>query len=125
MARRKLSTDDLAQIEELAKQWGKIIVAETFGEEGPGLDVDLAMMEEAAVAAARGLTAGTLEEATRRQGERFGATQACPDCGTDCDIRYASRPITVRGGRFEHEEPVAHCPRCRRDFFPSASRVEA
>ena len=55
MATRKPTLEDLRRIEELAKRWGKIIVREQWGEQGPGLDVDLAQMEEIGVAT--GLTA--------------------------------------------------------------------
>src|SRR5438876_658641 len=67
MGSRKLSPQDLQNIKQLAKSWGKIAIRRAFGDEGPGLDVDLAQMEEVAVAAAQGVTAGALEEATRQQ----------------------------------------------------------
>ena len=124
MGTRKLTADDLARIAEVAKDWGKIIVRHAFGDHGPGLDVDLAQMEQIAQAAARGLTAGTLEEATTRQAHLLGEQQSCPVCGHQCPITTEGRPIEVCGGTFEHREPVCYCPTCRRDFFPSASAVE-
>ena len=63
MATRKLSAEELEAVTRLAKQWGKIVVKQAFGEQGPGLDVDFAQMEEVAGAAARGLTEGALEVA--------------------------------------------------------------
>ena len=45
MASGKLNDKDLAEIHALAKQWGKIVVRRAFGEQGPGLDVDLDAME--------------------------------------------------------------------------------
>src|SRR5207249_11927092 len=80
MATRKLSPEELQAVSRLAKQWGKIVVRHAFGEQGPGLDVDLAQMEEVAYAAAQGLSAGALEEATARQGEQLGEQQPCPQC---------------------------------------------
>jgi len=56
MATRKLSAEELQAVTRLAKQWGKIVVKQAFGKQGPGLDVDFAQMEEVACAAARGLT---------------------------------------------------------------------
>jgi hypothetical protein len=125
MAARKATAEDLKRIEELAKRWGKIIVREHWGEQGPGLDVDLTAMEDIGVAAMRGLLAGTLEAATQQQASQLGEQQPCPECGRLCPLQHEERPITVRGGgSFEHREPKAHCPACRRDFFPSASGPE-
>jgi hypothetical protein len=125
MGTRKLTAEDLARIAEVAKDWGKIIVRRAFGDQGPGLDVDLAQMEQIAQAAARGLTAGTLEEATAQQAQLLGDQQPCPNCGRPCPVTTEGRPIDVSGGTFEHREPVCYCPTCRRDFFPSASAAEA
>ena len=126
MFTRKLKEEDLKRIQDLAKGWGKIVVRQHWGEQGPGLDVDLSQMEEVAMAAVRGLPAGTLEVATEQQSGQLGQEQACPDCGRMCPLDRDKRPIVVRTGSvFEHNEPKAHCPTCRRDFFPSASAVEA
>ena len=96
-----------------------------FGEDGPGLDVDLDQMEHVAVAAAQGLTAGTLEEATSQQAQGLGSEQACPECGRSCAVAAEEeRLIHVRGGTFQHREPACYCSTCRRAFFPSASAAE-
>src|SRR5213078_2022800 len=123
MGSRKLTAEDLEQITKLAKSWGKIVVRQAFGDGGPGLDVDLSQME--AVAAARGLTAGALEEATAQQRRLLGTEQPCAECGRLCGVAVEERPVIVRGGVFEHQEPKAYCPACRRAFFPSASVAEA
>lgn len=122
MAARKLSEKDLQEVRKLAKQWGKIVVGRAFGENGPGLDVDLDAMEQVAVAAAQGLTEGTLEQATLQQAAGMAGEQLCPQCGQLCPVvpEGETRPITVRGGSFEHCEPKCYCDRCRRSFFPAA-----
>jgi hypothetical protein len=125
MASRKLTPHDLDNIKQLAKSWGKIVVRRAFGDEGPGLDVDLAQMEEVAVAAAQGVTAGALEEATAQQARQLGSEQACPQCGQRCGVAEDERAVKVRGGSFQHREPVCYCPACRRSFFPPASAPEA
>lgn len=125
MATRKLSPEELQAVKRLAKQWGKIVVKHAFGEQGPGLDVDFAQMEEVASAAAQGLTEGALETATAQQGQLLGEQQPCPQCGKLCTVRCAERPLRVKGGVVSLHEPKGHCPTCRRDFFPSASGVEA
>jgi len=118
---RELTAEDLRRVYELARRWGKIIVREQWGEQGPGLDGDLAQMEDVGMAAVRGLLAGTLETATEQQATRLGGEHHCPDCGRLCPLTPEQRPIVVRdGGRFVHREPKGHCPACRRDFFPSA-----
>ncbi len=125
MGSRKLSPQDLENIKQLAKSWGKIVVRRAFGDEGPGLDVDLAQMEEVAVAAAQGVTAGALEEATRQQAQSLGQEQSCPQCGQRCGMVEKERSVEVRGGNFQHREPMGYCPACRRSFFPSAATSEA
>jgi hypothetical protein len=125
MATRKLSPEELQALTRLARQWGKIVVKQAFGEPGPGLDVDFAQMEEVASAAARGLTEGALEAATTQQGQLLGDKQPCPQCGKLCAVGSAERPLRAKGGIVPLREPKCYCPTCRRDFFPSASRVEA
>jgi len=113
----------LEEIREIAAGWGKIIAREAFPE-GPGLDVSLAEMEEVAMAASRALVKGTVEAMTGSQGEKLGDEAACPTCGKQCRLKTAARPMVVRGGEATLAEPVGHCPRCRRDFFPAAAGVE-
>ena len=125
MATRKLSPEELQAVKRLAKQWGKIVVKQAFGEQGPGLDVDFAQMEEVACAAARGLTEGALEAATTQQGQLLGEQQPCPQCGKLCRVGNEDRPLHVKGGIVSLSEPKCYCPTCRRDFFPSTSGVGA
>jgi hypothetical protein len=124
MASRTFNDKDLAEIHSLAKQWGKIVVRRAFGDQGPGLDIDLDTMERIAVAAAAGLTAGAMEEATAQQAHLLDAELPCPTCGRLCPATVEDRPIVVRGGQFLHREPACRCPACRRDFFPSTPRAE-
>jgi hypothetical protein len=51
-------------------------------------------------------------------GER--ASRACPTCGKACSVELARRSVSGLDGPVEVMEPKAHCPACRRDFFPSA-----
>lgn len=125
MAKRPLSQEDLDAIGQLARKWGKIVCRQAYGEQGPGLDVNLTHMEDVAVAAMRGLLAGTLEAATQQQAGQLGSHQPCPSCGKSCLVQREPRQVTSRSGPFEHDEPVCHCPGCRRDFFPSASAAAA
>jgi hypothetical protein len=118
MSQRRLSPERLQEIRDLAAQWGQIVARRSFGEDGPGLSIDLAAMEEVAAAAAAGLTEGTLAVLLERQAQALGAQQPCPGCGRLCPVGREERPLAVEGGRLTLSEPVCHCPDCRRDFFP-------
>src|ERR1700677_22878 len=97
MAKVKLTSEELARIEELAKGWGKIIVTRHWGEQGPGPDVTLAQMVEVAMAAVQSLLAGTLEDATKRQAtEHLGEEHPCPECGRMCSLTNEEREIVAR-----------------------------
>ena len=114
-----------SELHNLAHGWGKIIARHAFGDDGPDLDMDFDTLEQAAVDAARALTQGTLEAALRQQREKLGETQPCPACGQACPVQTRARPLQVRGGTISSDEPICHCPSCRRDFFPAAAPVEA
>ena len=123
MPRRKLSPQDLQKIQDMAARWGKIIVRQAFGDDGPGLDIDLNAMEDVAAAAAAGLTQGTLTTLLEQQALSLGSQQPCPDCGCLCPVEREPRPLAVRGGQLTQNEPICHCPDCRRDFFPPTARA--
>lgn len=123
MASKEARERKLKEIQEIAGDWGRMIAREAFPD-GPGLDVTLADMEEYAVAASRALVKGAVESMTTTQGEQLGKEAPCPTCGKMCALKRKSRPVVVRGGEATLDEPVSHCPACRRDFFPSASGIE-
>ncbi len=123
MASKEARERKLKEIQEIAAGWGKIIAREAFPD-GPGLDVTLADMEELAIAASRALVKGTVETMTGSQGELFGEEAPCPVCGKMCSLKTVPRSVVVRGGEAALNEPVGHCPTCRRDFFPAAAGVE-
>ena len=123
MASKEARERKLAEIQEIAEGWGKMLAREAFPH-GPGLDVTLADMEESAVAASRALIKGAVEEMTGDQGKQFGGESPCPSCQRLCPLELKPRSVVVRGGTATVEEPVGHCPTCRRDFFPSAFGIE-
>jgi len=118
MARRTFTPEELQELHHLAARWGKIVARRAFGDDGPGLDVDLDAMEQIAHAAATGLTAGTLQTLLEQQAHALGEQQPCPDCGRPGALRRQERPLQVQGAHLQQSEPVCHCPDCRRDFFP-------
>ena len=121
MRRRHFTPRELQELRELATQWGKIIARRALGDDGPGLDIDLDTMEQIAQAAAAGLNEGTLQILLQRPAAALGAQQPCPDCGRPCVLRRHGRPLQVQGGQLQQQEPLGHCPDCRRDFFPPAA----
>lgn len=123
MARHSFTPHELQELQEVAAQWGKIIARRVYGDQGPGLDVDLASMEQIALAAAAGLTEGTLQTLLEQQAQALGEQQPCPDCGRTCALRRHERPLHVQGAQLQQNEPVCHCPDCRRDFSPPTALV--
>jgi hypothetical protein len=122
MPRRQFTPEMLQEIRDLAAGWGKIVAKRAFGESGPGLDVDFDTMEQIALAAALGLTEGTLATGLQQQARAREEDQPCPACGTPCPVRREPRTLASPRATFTHDEPVCHCPACRRDFFPPATR---
>ncbi len=122
MAAPQFAPEELQDIHDLAARWGKIVARHAFGDAGPDLDADLATLERVALAAAGGLTEGTLAVLLQQQAQALPAETPCPACGRSCPIRHEPRTLaTAHGGALRYREPAAHCPACRRDFFPSAS----
>jgi len=124
MASKEARERKLKEIQEVAEGWGKMIAREAFPG-GPGLDVSLIEMEELAATASKAMVRGAIETLTGDQAKRMSEEAPCPICGRLCGLHSRARPIKVRGGEATLEEPVGHCPTCRRDFFPSASGVES
>jgi hypothetical protein len=118
MPKHKLSSEQLVAVKDLAKQWGKIVAKNAYGPDGPPLDADFDEMEQIAAAATAGLVEGTLEYLTQQQAHRLPAELPCPTCQKLCPAQTRSRRVVARGATITFQEPVAHCPVCRRDFFP-------
>lgn len=118
MARRELPSQLLQEIRDLAQAWGKIVARRAFGDDGPGLDTDFHTMEQIAQAAASGLAEGALATLLEQQAQALGPQLPCPECGTLCAISREPRTLQRPGGSVTPNEPVGHCPACRRDFFP-------
>jgi hypothetical protein len=116
MSQRTLSPQRLQEIQDLAAQWGKIVARRL----GSTTGLDFQALEQVAAAAATGLTEGTLDALLAQRAQTLGTQQHCPDCGRLCPVNYEDRPLAVHGGQLTLQEPVCHCPDCRRDFFPPA-----
>ena len=119
MSQRALSPEKLQEVRDLAAQWGKIVARRVLADSAEGRPLDLMAMEE--VAAAAGLTEGTLATLLEQQTQALATEQPCPACGRTCTVTYEDRPLAVQGGQLTPHEPACHCPDCRRDFFPPAA----
>ena len=114
----RFTPEELRELHDLAARWAQIVSKRAFGDDGPGLDVDFRTFEQIATAAAHGLTEGTLQLLLQQQAAKLPAEQPCPACGRLCPTQSRTRPLTAQGAAVEQVERIAHCPDCRRDFFP-------
>src|SRR5262249_53658951 len=117
MAKNTPSPEKLQEIHDLAAGWGKIVARRAL-ESSQSASMDFRAMEQLAAAAARGLTEGTLSTLVEHQAQTLADEQPCPKCGRLCPLSTADRPLAAPGGQLTLHEPIAHCPDCRRDFFP-------
>ena len=119
MTSARPSPQDIRKLRELAAAWGKVVARRAFGPQGPGLDVNLNVMEALALEVSRGLVEGTLDTLLEQQAQALGPEQPCPNCQRPCPVQREPRTLRLPGGQqLQHHEPVCHCPDCRRDFFP-------
>ena len=120
MATPRFTPEELHELHDLAARWAQIVSQRAFGEDGPGLDVDFTTFEQIATAAASGLTEGTLQLLLAQQADKLPQQQPCPTCGKLCPTKPHTRSLTAQGAEVQQVERIAHCPDCRRDFFPPA-----
>jgi len=133
MQNSQVTEEKLRSLKKWAEWLGAEAAKRAYGPEGPGLDVTLSDMEDVVVQLQRSFAKGAYQEMTRRQGEHFGPTAPCPECGFESGVQKAEgaegepaqesqrKVIQTRGGPFELAELRYYCRRCRRSFFPSAS----
>lgn len=77
-------------------------------------------LERDSLAVGHAVTTACLTRAARESAAESSAEVACPTCGRACLGAHHVRTLHGLAGSVEVLEPVAHCPACRRDFFPSA-----
>lgn len=107
----------------LAGQWAATFSAEFYGPDGPELDCDIDEIEDLAVLAARAAFDAVIARALLLQNQKLPEQLPCPKCGSRCTVNFEKRTIQGRMGPAEIQEPVCHCSKCERDFFPSAGTV--
>ena len=77
------------------------------------------------------IAAANLGHELSREAQQRGAREVaanckqkvdCPTCNSSCDVRIETRQVASISGPIDLPETIADCPKCRRSFFPSASR---
>jgi hypothetical protein len=78
------------------------------------------VLEQAAHELGRQVSQDCQRRAAAEAAALSGATAACPGCGRRSPTVLTRRTVVSLDGPVKLVEPAAHCPACRRDFFPSA-----
>lgn len=116
----------MARTDITEQEWESFLdISERLGVDVRGLldrDVRFTEMESAGHQFGRAVAQITTERLAFSRAERLEGPQPCPTCGRSCRLSHRNRELTTVDGRIDLHEAVCHCPTCRRDFFPSASR---
>lgn len=124
MGRGITSPEQRSVLRETAKAFGRNS-AQLLFPEGVGEDLDFQEIEDLATEAVQGLVQGLARELVWKQALTLGSFQPCPTCDHSCEVNWVERTLNSKYGEPTVAEPKCHCPRCKRDFFPSASAAEA
>lgn len=120
MSKLKFSPEFLAQLRELAVHWGKCAAERATAEASSHPPMDFLDIEQFATLIAAGVTEGTVTTLLNQQAQTLTEVP-CPACRTLCPVPRHDRPLTLATGQVVPiQEPIGHCPQCRRDFFPPA-----
>ena len=112
-----------AEKKQLLQRLSQLMVEEQ-ADQGTFLGVPhFSVIEAAARRLGGDLSRACQERAAAEVAAGSPATVACPDCGREASLSTSKRPVASIDGDIQLAEAVAHCPSCRRDFFPSACRA--
>ena len=101
------------------------LLAEERYPDGPPIDTTFAEIESFGHQAGRMLGRSLDEHLTYDHAEHYQQA-SCPTCGAHHEsdtARSKTRPLETIDGKIPLAEPAFHCPKCNRDFFPSAERT--
>jgi hypothetical protein len=117
MARKEVSQQD----------WETFVrVARTLGIDIDALsrqDARFVELESVGHRVGRAVAQAVTERLAWERAERLTEPQPCPICKRPSPVKYRTRLMETVDGPIELEEPVCNCSACRRDFFPSASKI--
>ena len=121
MERSMLSAEARQKFDELVA----LLAEERYGPNGPPVETTFSEIELFGHQTGRMLARALDEHVTQQHAEHFQEA-SCPTCGA-CDasdvVSKKARPLETLDGKVPLAEPAFHCPRCNRDFFPSAERA--
>lgn len=111
-----------AELRPVVASAAKNLLHHLYGPDGPPWGTSFADLEDLLVKLSRSLGTEMLQQALQRQADRPvpAELQHCPDCSGPLQLLDPEpRSVHTRTGTADWQEPARHCPRCRRDFFPS------
>ena len=126
MAFKKQVASPVAEVQPFIQGVAKNLVERLYGPQGPAWGTRFSDIEERAVPIGQVLVQQLIHHALQRQAcePPPEAEQVCPTCGGPLVAAEPEpRLVTTRAGDAQWLEPATHCPRCRRDFFPSIQAV--
>lgn len=120
MEKSMLSAEARQEFDELVA----LLAKQRYGPSGPSRDTTFAEMEQFGHPAGRMVGRAIDEHLAAQQGDRHFQEASCPMCGASGGSNGArkARPLETLDGEIPLAEPALHCPRCARNFFPSADR---
>lgn len=122
MDRSMLSAEARQKFDELVT----LMAAEKYGPSGPPIDTTFADIEQFGHQTGQLLGRALNEHVTHQHADHFQEA-SCPTCGAtgrvDAVEPTKTRLLQTDDGKIPLAEPVIHCPRCARAFFPSAERT--
>src|SRR5277367_6058986 len=124
MARSTIATTAADPVRPYLEGVAKSLVDRLYGTQGPAWGTQLSELEDVVLAVRQVLSEKMLQEALQRQAntvdERPPPFQGCPKCGQAVEPKDPEpRLMDTRVAEAQWLEPVTHCHRCRRSFFPS------
>ena len=122
MDKSMLSAEARQKFDELVA----LLSEERYGPEGPPIETTFAEIEHFGHQAGRMLGRSLDEHLAHEHGEHFSEA-CCPTCDVcgepDAPKSKKTRTLQTQDGNIPLAEPAFHCPKCDRDFFPSANRT--
>jgi hypothetical protein len=107
--------EDQRIVERLAKKFG----VDLNDPKVAGENATFASIEAAAGQLGKAITRQITQDLALQQTKLLDQPQACPTCGTLCQVEVRQRDLTTGDALIELPETVCQCSACRRDFFPS------
>jgi hypothetical protein len=106
--------------EQLLKQLAELLVEEQRARGVFKSVPHYSVLEQAAHAMGQELSCAAQQRVVAEVVATGKSVSDCPTCGREQPVTTAKRTMTSLDGPIEVLEAKAHCPACRRDFFPSA-----